>query len=52
MEIVTLVASAVSVGVALGAITISRIYYTRTSRLVYSYERTAHVLEKVSTGYL
>ena len=46
MEIVTLVASAVSVVVALGAIIISRIYYSRTSRLVYTYERTAHVLEK------
>ena len=46
MEILTLAASAVSVLVALGAITISRIYYSRTSRLVYKYEGTAHVLEK------
>ena len=46
MEIVSLVASAVSVMVALGAITISRFYYSRTSRLVHKNERTAHVLEK------
>jgi hypothetical protein len=46
MEIVSLVASAVSVLVALGAITISRFYYSRTSRLVHKNERTAHVLEK------
>ncbi len=46
MEIVSLVASAVSVLVALGAITISRIYYARTSRLVDKYESMAHVLEK------
>ncbi|MFB3119918.1 MAG: hypothetical protein ACE1Y2_05255 [Stenotrophomonas maltophilia] len=46
MEIVSLVASAVSVLVALGAITISRIYYSRTSRLVHKHERMAHVLEK------
>ncbi len=46
MEIVSLVASAVSVLVALGAITISRIYYSRTSRLVKKHESMAHVLEK------
>ena len=46
MEIVSIVASAVSVLVALGAITISRIYYSRTSRLVQKHERMAHVLEK------
>ena len=46
MEIFSLAASAVSVLVALGAITISRIYYSRTSDLVHKNERTAHVLEK------
>ncbi len=46
MEIVSLAASAVSVVVAMGAITISRIYYSRTSRMVHKNERTAHVLEK------
>ena len=46
MEIIALAASAVSVLVALGAITISLIYYTRTSRLVQKNERIAHVLEK------
>ena len=46
MEIFSLAASAVSVLVALGAVTISRIYYPRTSDLVHKNERTAHVLEK------
>ena len=46
MEIVSLVASAVSVLLALGAITVSIIYYSRTSRLVYKNDRTAHVLDK------
>ncbi len=46
MENVSLVASIVSVLVALSAIIISRIYYSRTTRLVQQHERMAHVLEK------
>ena len=46
MEIVSLVASAASVLMALGAISFSFIYYSRTSHLVQKNERTAHALEK------
>ena len=46
MELLSLVASAMSVLIVLGGIIVSRIYYSRTSRLVHKHERTTQVLEK------